>query len=437
MTTSAPHQATLREVDVPPKRISDYAPVAPAGILENLRDLGRRLDGMRVLHVNATAYGGGVAELLASEVGLMRDVGVDAHWAILCPDPKLFEITKRMHNGLQGRPVELSYPDIRVWLARNEHCARMLEDGWDVVFVHDPQPAGLAAFASGAADRWIWRCHIDTSAPQPNVWTVLRPYVQAFDAAVFTLAEFRPRDLGRQAATMIAPAIDPLSAKNRPLPRFVRRATVSAAGIDLARPLALQVSRFDPWKDPLGVIEAWRIAREAVPGLQLALVGSMADDDPEAWEVYESVRSAAAGDPDCHVLTNHSGIGALEVNCLQAEADVVVQKSLREGFGLTVAEALWKETPVIGGRAGGIPAQIGDDEGGILVDDVESCAAALVRVLDDAALAGDLGRAGHARVHSRYLTPRLAYDDLALAERVSAAFPSREPRRGVLGCREP
>ena len=416
--------ATLREVEVPPRRLAEYAGIAEASLLEDLAAAGRRLAGMRVLHVNATAFGGGVAELLASEIALMRDAGVDAHWSVLCPDARLFEITKRMHNGMQGRRVELPFQDIRTWLQRNEHCAPMLGRGWDAIVVHDPQPAALAALANDAADRWIWRCHIDTSAPDPAVWPVVRPYVQEYDAAVFTLPEFRPRDLGPQPAAFIAPAIDPLSTKNRPLPRHVRREAVAAAGIDLSRPLVLQVSRFDPWKDQLGVLDAWRIAREEIPGLQLALVGSMADDDPEAWEVYDAVRTAAAGDPDCHVLTNHGGIGPLEVNALQSEADVVVQKSLREGFGLTVAEALWKETPVVGGRAGGIPAQIGDDEGGILVEDVASCAAAIVTLLREPELAARRARAGRERVRDQFLTPRLALDDLMLLDRDS-------DRRGV------
>ena len=413
-TASTGHRTSLREVDVQPRRLADLAGIADAEMLDELREVGRSLDGARVLHVNATAYGGGVAELLASEVGLMRDVGVDAHWAVLCPDQALFEVTKRMHNGMQGRHVELTYQDVRTWLSRNEHCAPMLGSGWDVIVIHDPQPAAMITFAGGAADHWIWRCHIDTSTPEPAVWSVLRSYVQAYDATVFTLPQFRPAGLGQQPGAIIAPAIDPLSTKNRPLPRFVTRTAVAAAGIDLARPLVVQVSRFDPWKDPLGVLQAWLSAREQVPGLQLALVGSMADDDPEGGAVYETVRAAAAHEPDCHVLTNHSGIGAFEVNAFQSQADIVIQKSLREGFGLTVAEALWKETPVIGGRAGGIPSQLADGQAGRLVDDVDGCAEAIVELLEDAQLASSLARAGRERVRTHYLTPRLARDDLQL-----------------------
>ena len=421
MTTGTrPHtKATLREVDVPGRSIRELGGIAPTGILDQLAAVGDRLRGLRLLHVNATAFGGGVAELLSSEVALMRDAGVDAHWAVLCPDAQLFEVTKSMHNGMQGRRTALSDPDIRIWRDRNEHCAPMLGSGWDVVFVHDPQPAALVAFAPDAAGSWIWRCHIDTSAPDAAVWDLLRSYVKSYDASVFTLDAFRPPDLGSQRSATIAPAIDPLSSKNRPLPRYVRRTTVAAAGIDLARPMVLQVSRFDPWKDPLGVIDAWRLARESVPGLQLALIGSMADDDPEGWEVYEAVRDAAAGDPDCHLLTNLNGIGALEVNAFQSEADVVIQKSLREGFGLTVAEALWKETPVIGGRAGGIPSQLGDDEAGRLVDDVDACARAIVELLADADEAARLADDGRERVRERFLTPRLALDDLLLVEEVA------------------
>jgi trehalose synthase len=199
---------------------------------------------------------------------------------------------------------------------------------------------------------------------------------------------------------------------------------VAAAGVDLARPLVVQVSRLDPWKDPLGVVEAWRLAREHVPGLQLALVGSMADDDPEGYAIYERVRAETAAEPDCHLLTNLNGIGALEVNAFQREADVVVQKSLREGFGLTVSEALWKETPVVGGDVGGIPLQLGDDVGGLLVRDVDGCAAALVALLEDAELAGRKGRAGRERVRTEFLMPRLVRDELALWARLLERAPA-------------
>ena len=407
-------QTTLLRVETQPRSLADFSGIVAAPLLDEAREAARALSGARVLHVNATSYGGGVAELLASEVALMADLGVDAEWRVICPDDRLFGVTKRIHNSMQGQHAELSESEWEIYNRHNEHCAAMLADEWDVVVVHDPQPAALISANPAPAARWIWRCHIDTSTPDPATWDVLRPHVARHDAFVFTLEAFRPRDLPACQTNLIAPAIDPLSAKNRELPARSSEELVASAGVDPNRPLVVQVSRFDPWKDPLGVIAAWRLAREDVPGLQLALVGSMADDDPEGWAVYAEASEAAAGQPDVHLLTNLDGIGALEVNAFQRKADVVVQKSLREGFGLTVAEALWKETPVVGGRAGGIPMQLGDDEGGMVVDDVESCARAITTMLRDQELRAAKGKAGRERVRREFLTARLLRDDLQL-----------------------
>lgn len=413
-TTDLPRPATtLRRVEPTPRNWGDYRGVAPDELIEECLDLGGHLSGARVLQVNATAYGGGVAELLSSQIGLLADAGLAAEWRLLCPDAALFDVTKRMHNGMQGQELELSAAEVEIYERHNAHCAAMLGGGWDLVMIHDPQPLPLIASAARSGP-WVWRCHIDTAAPARAVWDLLEPYVLSYDASVFTLPEFRPAALGPQPTRAIAPAIDPLSSKNVPLPASVVERVVGSAGIDRAQPLALQVSRFDPWKDPLGVVEAWRLARREVAGLQLALIGSMADDDPEGLEIYEQVRTATSDEPDCHLLTNHQGIGATEVNALQSHADVVIQKSLREGFGLTVSEALWKGKPVIGGRAGGIPLQIGDDEAGILVDSVEACADALVALLMDQERARRLGAAGRDRVRREFLMPRLVRDELRL-----------------------
>jgi trehalose synthase len=407
------------------RRWKDYRAIAPETVIDEALELGRSLRGVRVLHINATAFGGGVAELLDSEIGLLRDAGVHAEWCVLCPDAELFEITKRIHNGMQGKHVALSKRDIEIYLEHNRHCAGMVGEDWDLIVVHDPQPAGLIEWTRAPATRWIWRCHIDTSAPDPAVWHLLDPFIASYDRVVFTLDSFRPADIDPARAVAIAPAIDPLAIKNTPLEAAHVHRIIAAAGIDPSRPLMLQVSRFDPWKDPLGVIEAWRLARGHIAGLQLALVGSMADDDPEGLEIYETVRAATASEDECHLLTNREGIGALEVNALQRHADVAVQKSLREGFGLTVSEALWKGTPVVGGNAGGIPMQIGDGEAGILVNSVEACADAVVTLLRDTALARELGQAGHERVRRDYLMPRLARDDLALYAQTLAASTKR------------
>ena len=414
-----PVATTLRQVDVPRVDWQAYRDIAPQHVLDEAAELCAQLRGVRILQMNATAFGGGVAELLTSEIALMRAGGVDVQWRVICPDEELFKVTKKLHNGMQGLRIDLTDREAELYLARSEHCAAMLADEWDLVVVHDPQPVPLIAFDPAPTARWIWRCHIDTAEPDPRIWQLLRSHVEAYDATVFTLDAFRPPDIDAATSTAIAPAIDPRSAKNRPLPRFLAREIVAGSGIDLGRPLVVQVSRFDPWKDPLGVVAAWRLARQEIPGLQLALVGAMADDDPEGWAVYDEARDATAGEADAHLLTNQTGIGAVEVNAFQREADVVVQKSLREGFGLTVSEALWKGTPVIGGRAGGIPLQIGaDGEAGVLVDSIDACARGVVEVLGDAAAAEAMGRAGRERVRARFLIPRLARDDLSLYSRM-------------------
>lgn len=404
--------STLRSVEPPPAGWSAYEGTAPADLLDRGRALALPLRGARVVHINATGYGGGVAELLASEVALMRDLGIDAHWRLICPDTGLFGVTKALHNALQGAPLPPGL-DMDLFEGHGQHCADMLADEWDVVVVHDPQPLPMRSFDPAPSARWLWRCHIDTSVPDPLAWAALRDHVRLYDGVVFTLDAFVPPGLGDQDCFVIPPAIDPFATKNATLPRFVTHQAMAATGIDLGRPVMVQVSRFDPWKDPLGVVDAWRLARERVEGLQLALVGSMADDDPQGWDVYESVQAATTGEPDCHLLSNLTGIGALEVNAFQREADVVVQKSTREGFGLTVSEAMWKRTPVVGGAVGGIPLQIGSNEGGILVTGAEECAHAVVALVHDSERAANLADAGRERVRRNFLIPRMVADDLA------------------------
>ena len=260
----------------------------------------------------------------------------------------------------------------------------------------------------------MWRCHIDTSEPNADAWRFLRPFLADFDAAVFTMPEFVPPDLPVARVRTIAPAIDPLSPKNLELPGPTASQILDWIGIDLPGRLVTQVSRFDRWKDPFGVIAAYRLVREEIAGLQLALVGSMALDDPEGWEVYGQLSALAEGDPLIHIYTNLTGASNVEVNAFQRLSEVVVQKSIREGFGLVVSESLWKGTPVVAGRAGGIPMQMPDEVGGLLVESVEECAAALLRLLSDGELARELGRAGRDHVREHFLLPRLLLDELRL-----------------------
>ena len=280
--------------------------------------------------------------------------------------------------------------------------------------VHDPQPLALPRLHGRGDTAWVWRCHIDSSQPHPAVWARLRPLLAPYDAAVFTLGAFVPPDLPTSRVEIIPPAIDPLSPKNMPIDDGFATSVLDWIGGDTARPLLVQVSRFDPWKDPLGVIAAYRTVKEQMPGVQLALVGSMALDDPEGWRVYEQITAAAADDPDISLFTNLTGVGNIEVSAFQRHADVVIQKSLREGFGLVVSEAVWKGTPVVAGRAGGIPLQLPDGVGGHLVDTTEQCAQAVLELLADSTSAHRLAAAGHGLMRERFLLPRLIGDELRL-----------------------
>ena len=411
----------LDSVDVGASPLASYRGLAPDDLLDAVSHAARALRGARVLHLNATPYGGGVSELLRSVVPLLNDLGVAADWRIISGHEPFFQVTKAIHNGLQGAPVELADADKARYLATSRKNAAAFDtQGYDFIFVHDPQPAALLEFTGKGNARWIWRSHIDTANANAAVWSFLRPFLAEFDASVFTMAEFVPADLPTPVVEIIPPAIDPRNPKNLALPEATARQVLEWIGVRTDRPLVTQVSRFDPWKDPLGVIAAYRIAREEVPDLQLALVGSMATDDPEGWDMYRAIRGAIAGDKRVHVFTNLVGVGNVEVNAFQALSKLVIRKSLREGFGLVVAEALWKGTPVVAGRAGGIPLQMADDTGGLLVDSVEECARAMIALLRDEPRARALGASGRERVRRHFLIPRMVLDELSLMRRLAA-----------------
>ncbi len=404
----------LQQVAVGQWSLNAYRGIVPDAILEGLRDQARALRGARILHVNATAYGGGVSELLRSSVPLLRDLGLAVDWKVIAGSQDFFRATKALHNALQGASRTLSAAEREAYLRSTRENAEMLDSGYDFVVLHDPQPAAMLGVHGKGDARWVWRCHIDTSEPNADTWAFLRPCLADFDAAVFTMPEFVPPDLPIPRVFTIAPAIDPLSPKN--LDIGVRTAEQILDWIGIERPgrLVTQVSRFDPWKDPLGVIAAYRLAREEIPDLQLALVGSMALDDPEGWEVYAQLGEQAQSDPLIHIYTNLTGAGNVEVNAFQRLSDVVLQKSIREGFGLVVSESLWKGTPVVAGRAGGIPMQMPDGIGGLLVESVDECAAAMLKLLKDRQLSAELGLNGQAHVRESFLLPRLLSEELAL-----------------------
>ena len=414
-----PKVAVGRHLSSESVNLENYRSWVGDTLTDEIRELSKELQGVRICNVNATATGGGVAELLSRIVPVHLALGIATDWRLIYGDKDFFTITKSFHNALQGAKLRLTEETKRAYLEHNRQSAEMLPDDYDVFIVHDPQPAAIRHFKNSASRRkWIWRCHIDSSAPNREVWEFLHPYVQEYDAAVFTMKAFQPGDLDLERIVFIPPAIDPVSTKNMELPAGVCHRAIGEMGVDLHRPLLAQISRFDPWKDPLGVIRAYRIVKESLPEIQLAMLGAMAGDDPEAWGILDQINAEAADDPDLYVFTNLTGIGSMEVNAFQRAADVVLQKSLREGFGLVVAEAFWKSRPVVAGHAGGIPMQFPAGYDDYLVESVEDCAAKTLRLLENRELAERFGRAGQEKIRAEFLLPRLIRDELRLIKDV-------------------
>ena len=408
----------LQLINVGHKSLADYATLVGPRLMSQIRSLAASLQGRRVLHLSATAFGGGVAEINYTLIPIMRDAGLEVEWRVIWGQDEFFQVTKAIHNALQGSPEGLGEAQKEVYAAYNRRNAEALRGEFDFVIVHDAQPAAVIEHAPETGRHWIWRCHIDLSEPNPAVVDFLAPFLGRYDATVFHRPEYVPRVAGLPTAYIWPPAIDPLSPKNMALSREDARYIVDQFGIDIERSLLTQVSRFDPWKDPLGVIDAYRLAREQHDGLQLALVGSMAHDDPEGWDFYNQTVAYADSDPDIYILSNLNNVGSVEVNAFQVCSAAAIQKSIREGFGLTVSEALWKARPVVAGRVGGIVGQIQDGETGFLVDSARGCAEACLAVLADPVRAHAMALRGKEHVRRHFLMPRLLRDWLTLFNRL-------------------
>jgi trehalose synthase len=408
----------LQLVNVGTKSLADYATIATRGLMDEIKRLAEPLQGKRVVHLSATAFGGGVAEINYTLIPLMRDAGLDVEWRIIKGADEFFDVTKTIHNALQGAETGLTPEQEEVYKRYNALNAEEFEDDYDYVCIHDPQPAAMIEHFEDSRAPWIWRCHIDLSTPNPSVLDFLVPSLARYEAHIYHMQEYVPRRDGLSEAFIWPPAIDPLNPKNMALSSEDAAYIVDQFGIDVKRPLITQVSRFDPWKDPLGVIDAYRGVKETHPDVQLALVGSMAHDDPEGWEFYNQTVSYADGDPDIFILSNLNNIGSVEVNAFQVHSAAVVQKSIKEGFGLTVTEGLWKGRPTVAGRVGGIVAQIEDGVTGWLVDSSSECSDACKEILADPATARERALRGKEHVRRHFLTPRLLRDWLALYNRL-------------------
>jgi trehalose synthase len=378
--------------------------------LQELELLAEPLQGMTVLNVNSTAVGGGVAEILDRLLPLLRELGVSATWEVIKGGEDFYVVTKKFHNALHGDPVTISSRDFQVYEDTQEKYFSSMDLGADFVYIHDPQPVALVKKRREFQNHWIWRCHVDLTRRNQEVWEFLRPYVEAYDASVFSAPSFA-QDLPIPQV-LIPPSIDPLSEKNRDLSQEEVDGVLCQLGIPRDKPLVAQVSRFDRLKDPVGVIDAFKQARQRVP-CRLLLAGGSADDDPEGARVLAEVREKAGKDPDIMILclppTSHK-----EINAIQRASSVIIQKSIREGFGLTVTEALWKGKPVIASAVGGIPLQIIHNQTGILVHSLDGAAYWIRRLLQQPSHALRLGENGRRHVHQNFLITRHLRDYLLL-----------------------
>lgn len=377
----------------------DYREVVGPDVIEELTILASHVGGRTIKMVNSTAVGGGVAEMLHRVVPLLNELGVKVSWEVIKGDEPFYEITKSFHNGLQGKAQIFFEAEFEKYLSVNRMNAKEFIFEEDLIVIHDPQPAAMILHKSNMKNRWVWRCHIDLSRPNAQLWQFLRPIIEKYDAAIFTSPLFSPELAIPQY--QFYPAIDPLDDKNRELEESFIDGVFEKYGILRDKPVVTQISRYDPWKDPVGVVQAFKLARKYVD-CRLLLVGDKAADDPESDKILELVRNEAGNDPDIHILLFSPSI-PLEINAFQRGSQVILQKSLKEGFALTVAEALWKGRPVIGGAVGGIPAQIIDGHTGLLVHTVEGASLAIRSLLNQPELATRLGENGKRRVRNEFL----------------------------------
>lgn len=391
------------------KRLEDYQEVAPKGTVNFLRHLARPIEGEKVLHVNSTRVGGGVAEILRSLVPLLQDLGLEVRWEVISGNEEFFNTTKSFHNALQGQEQHISPEMLQAYVEINRENTRRISWESDFVVIHDPQPAALIE-CRPSQGKWVWRCHIDISKPQWKVWRFLRAFVVKYDGAIFSLPRFAQRLPIPQF--LIYPSIDPLSDKNRELPAEEQAQILEGLNISLEKPILLQVSRFDRFKDPMGVIQAYRLVKKH-HDVQLILAGGGATDDPEGEIVLAEVREAAGSDRDIHILLLPPDANR-EINALQRVATIVLQKSLREGFGLTVAEAMWKGKPVIGGFTGGITVQLIYGVTGFTVNSVEGTAFRIRYLLENPEVREKMGEDAREFVRRNFLITRHIGDYLAL-----------------------
>lgn len=395
------------------KSLDDYSEIVGDQVLSSIYRKARRLTGKHILHINATYQGGGVAEILGSVVVLMNDIGIDTGWRILHGTPDFFAITKKFHNALQGAPINLTEIKKRLYIRANEDFSMFTHIDHDYVIVHDPQPLPLIKYYA-KKQPWIWRCHVDLSTSNNAIWDFLKKFILRYDMMIISSEKYKREDLPVEQR-IIQPAIDPLSPKNMEISQGDISKYLKKFGIPRDKPLITQISRFDKWKDPEGVIQVFKLVKKKVD-CRLVLCGSMAADDPEGWMIYEKVERKAKNlieNKDVILITSENSI---LVNALQRVSAVIIQKSTKEGFGLTVTEALWKGTPVVSSNIGGIPLQVTDGENGFLVEvgDKKGFAEKIIQLLKNPELTEQMGKKGKEIVRKNFLITRIISDYLDL-----------------------
>lgn len=406
------------------RSIEDYRPLVGNEVIEEIRNLAKPLAGARVLHLNITAFDTANAEKLAGLVPLMCDVGLPTEWQVIRTTDQFTIANRAMYDGLGGTPVEWNSEMHDVWLKYNAMNAESFDSAYDFVVIHDPQPAGILSgiiqkTGHRPGGKWIWRSHLDLSEAQPAVWASLRPHVQLYDAAVFSAQEYVKQDPSGQITAIIPPTIDPLSARNADISPDTYNSILTRYSIDPERPLICQVSRFDRWSDPTGAIDAYRLVKREIPEVQLVLVANVLSSESEAWPYYERAARYAGEDFDIHLLSSLNSVGPLEINSFQRAAQVALQKSIRKGFSPAVAQAGWKNKPVVAGKVGGLPLQVIDGKTGFLCTTGEQFGAQLLRLLRHSELAAEMGAAGRQHVQTNFLVTNCLREYLVLFNRLS------------------
>ena len=415
---------------LPKVQLDDFASIVGPEEIASVKALGEKLKGKSVTHINSTSFGGGVAEMLYSIVPLMRDAGLDAHWQVIKGTMEFFRVTKKIHNALQGANYQLTEDEKRTYLEYNKANSEITITDTDFVMVHDNQPAALRQFYPDKKGKWIWRCHIDLSTPNMSVWGFLEPFVSRYDAAIFSSEKYLIPNLKVPTVMIRPPSINPLSPKNREMSPSEVLDCLGRYNVNPEKPIITQVGRFDPWKDPTGVIDVYRMVKKEVPEVQLLLIASMATDDPEGWLYFEKTARHAGDDQDIHLLTDLKGVKDAEVNAFQRASQVALQLSTREGFGLSVAESLWKGVPVVGRNVGGIPLQIIDGSNGFLVEHLNEAAEKTLYLLKHREEAKKMGANGKEHVRRHFLIVQHVKDYLRLFQDISAENPP-QPREGA------